>query len=50
MTWSTAEVMSETRARARSPGLRMREFEALWNVGLPDDIARIEALTIEAAA
>lgn len=50
MTWSTAEVMSETRGRARSLGLRWREFETLWDVDVPDDLARLEAGTIEAAA
>ena len=50
MTWSTAEVMSETRARARSLGLRVRVFETLWDVDMPTDLARLEALTIEAAA
>lgn len=50
MTWSTPEVMSETRARARSLGLRMREFETLWDVDVPDDLARLETLTSEAAA
>ena len=50
MTWSTAEVMSETRARARSLGLRMREFETLWDVDTPDDLPRLESLSIEAAA
>lgn len=50
MTWSTAEVMSETRARARSQGLRVREFETLWDVDVPDDLARLDALNIEATA
>jgi rSAM/selenodomain-associated transferase 1 len=49
MTWSTAEVMSETRARARAQGLRVREFETLWDVDLPGDLARLDALNIEAA-
>jgi len=50
MTWSTADVMFETRARARSLGLRVRVFETLWDVDMPDDPARLEAMTIEAAA
>lgn len=50
MTWSTADVMSETRARARSLSLRLREFETLWDVDVPDDQARLEAVTIEATA
>ncbi len=48
MTWSTAEVMSETRTRARSLGLRVREFETLWDVDVPDDLARLDSLNIEA--
>jgi rSAM/selenodomain-associated transferase 1 len=50
MTWSTAEVMSDTRARARALGLRVREFETLWDVDVPDDLARLAALRAEALA
>jgi len=46
MTWSTPEVMTQT--RARSQGLRVREFETLWDVDVPDDLARLDALNIEA--
>lgn len=45
MAWSTAEVMSETRDRARSLGLRIREFETLWDVDLPEDLTRLRSLT-----
>lgn len=44
MAWSTAEVMSHTRARARSLNLRVREFETLWDVDVPEDLARLHAL------
>jgi hypothetical protein len=44
MAWSTAEVMSQTRARARSLNLRVREFETLWDVDVPQDLARLLAL------
>jgi hypothetical protein len=44
MAWSTAEVMSQTRARARSLHLRVREFETLWDVDVPQDLARLLAL------
>lgn len=50
MTWSTADVMSSTRARARSKGLQVREFETLWDVDVPDDLARLDSLSIEATA
>ena len=50
MTWSTAEVMSDTRARARSLNLRLREFETLWDVDVPEDLARLDALTTEVTA
>jgi len=50
MTWSTPDVMRDTRARARSLGLRVREFETLWDVDLPRDLARLDALELEARA
>jgi hypothetical protein len=43
MTWSTAAVMSDTRARARAAGLRVRELETLWDVDEPADLARWQA-------
>ncbi len=45
MVWSTSEVMSETRKRARALGLRVREFETLWDVDTPSDLARWRAST-----
>jgi uncharacterized protein len=50
MTWGTAGVMSATRARASSRGLRVREFETLWDVDVPEDLARLDALCSETAA
>lgn len=44
MPWSTAEVMTESRLRAREAGLRVREFETLWDVDLPADLARLQTL------
>ena len=49
MAWSTSEVMSETRARANSLGLRLRELETLWDVDLPSDLPRLRALQSGAA-
>lgn len=40
MVWSTPTVMAETRARAQALGLRVREFEPLWDVDTPADLAR----------
>ena len=45
MVWSTPEVMAETRTRARALGLRVREFETLWDVDFPSDLARWRAST-----
>lgn len=44
MRWSSAEVMAQTRARARSLHLRLRELETLWDVDLPEDLARLGSL------
>ncbi len=40
--WSTAAVMDETRQRMRGYGLRWREFDPLWDVDTPDDLARLQ--------
>lgn len=40
MTWSTDQVMVHTRARARAAGLRVHELDTLWDVDLPEDLAR----------
>ena len=49
MPWSTSRVMPETRARAHAQGLRVHEFETLWDVDLPAQLERLEALLAEAA-
>lgn len=43
MVWSTSGVMPETRKRAKAKGLRVREFETLWDVDTPVDLARYQA-------
>jgi len=47
MPWSTSTVMSETRARAQRLGLKVRELEPLWDVDVPEDLARMHALRLE---
>ncbi len=49
MPWSTPRVMPETRARAQAQGLRVREFETLWDVDLPAQLERLDALLAQAA-
>jgi rSAM/selenodomain-associated transferase 1 len=49
MAWSTRSVMSETRARAHAQGLRVREFETVWDVDLPEQLERLNALLAQAA-
>lgn len=49
MPWSTPAVMSDTRARAQALGLRLREFETLWDVDVPGDLARLPSLHAPAA-
>lgn len=49
MTWSTAEVMNDTRARAKTQGLKVKEFESLWDVDLPEDLQRLRKLQRERA-
>ncbi len=41
LAWSTSSVMSDTRARALAQGLRVREFETLWDVDLPEQLERL---------
>ncbi|MDH3461563.1 MAG: hypothetical protein OEM00_11455 [Burkholderiaceae bacterium] len=36
--------MTETRARAFAHGLQIREFETLWDVDVPSDLLRLQAL------
>jgi uncharacterized protein len=40
MAWSTASVMADTRARARAAGVQLHEFETLWDLDVPADLAR----------
>lgn len=49
MAWSTGSVMSNTRARARAQGLLIREFETLWDVDLPDQLERLNAVLAQPA-
>jgi len=49
MPWSTSRVMAETRARAHAQGLRVREFETLWDVDLPAQLERLDALLAQPA-
>jgi rSAM/selenodomain-associated transferase 1 len=42
MAWSTATVMGETRRRLARRGLTWREPARLWDVDLPQDLARLE--------
>lgn len=39
--WSTPEVMTQTRDRARAQGLQYRELETLWDVDVPADLDRL---------
>ena len=48
MAWSTSRVMSDTRARAVAQGLRVRECETLWDVDLPEQLARLNTLLVKA--
>ncbi len=40
MTWSTDQVMAQTRERARAAGLRVHELDTLWDLDRPQDLAR----------
>jgi glycosyltransferase A (GT-A) superfamily protein (DUF2064 family) len=42
MTWSTPQVMAETRARIAQHALRAHELPMLWDVDTPADLARLE--------
>lgn len=41
--WSTDAVMAQTRQRAQAAGLRLREFETLWDLDVPADLVRWRA-------
>jgi rSAM/selenodomain-associated transferase 1 len=43
MEWGTPNVMAQTRRRLHALGLTFREFEALWDLDTPDDLARMRA-------
>lgn len=43
ITWSTDAVMAQTRERAKEAGVRWREFETLWDLDVPADLARWQA-------
>lgn len=49
MAWSTATVMSDTRTRARAQGLRVGEFETLWDIDLPEQLERLDAVLAKAS-
>ena len=44
MTWSTDGVMAQTRQRATSLSLRIRELPAMWDVDTAVDLLRLQAL------
>jgi len=41
MTWSTDQVMAQTRGRLAQAGLTWRELTTLWDVDRPEDVARL---------
>jgi rSAM/selenodomain-associated transferase 1 len=43
MTWGTAEVMDETRARLAEAGLAWSEPATVWDIDRPEDVARLGA-------
>jgi uncharacterized protein len=43
MTWSTDQVMAQTRQRLADAGLTWRELPPLWDVDRPEDLARLRA-------
>jgi uncharacterized protein len=44
MRWSTSQVMQETRRRLRARNLTWQELATLWDLDVPDDLARLRAL------
>lgn len=42
VTWSSAQVMSQTRERLSACGLRWHELESLWDVDRPEDWQRLQ--------
>jgi hypothetical protein len=47
MRWSSAGVMDETRRRLTQLGLTWREPATLWDVDVPDDLARLRAAGLQ---
>jgi rSAM/selenodomain-associated transferase 1 len=43
MRWSTSDVMAETRRRLATLGLTWHEIATLWDLDVPDDLARLRA-------
>jgi len=43
MTWSTPQVMAETRRRLRQAKLTWQEPVTLWDVDRPEDLHRLQA-------
>ncbi len=50
MPWSTAAVAQETRRRMAALGWRWRELPLLWDLDRPEDLARLDAGWLDAAA
>jgi uncharacterized protein len=44
MRWSTADVMDETRRRLKASGLAWQEPVTLWDVDVPADLPRLQAI------
>jgi glycosyltransferase A (GT-A) superfamily protein (DUF2064 family) len=47
MGWSSADVMDETRRRLTQLGLTWREPATLWDVDVPEDLARLRAAGLQ---
>jgi glycosyltransferase A (GT-A) superfamily protein (DUF2064 family) len=47
MRWSTAGVMTETRSRLKTLGLTWQEPLTLWDIDVPQDLARLRAAGLE---
>jgi glycosyltransferase A (GT-A) superfamily protein (DUF2064 family) len=43
VSWSTADVMAQTRLRVARLGWRLRELRTLWDVDRPEDLLRLTA-------
>jgi rSAM/selenodomain-associated transferase 1 len=47
MTWSTDQVMTETRRRLAGAGLAWHELAPLWDVDRPEDLARLRSAELK---